>query len=198
MVIRALPPHTPPVADGDVREQHGEAPADAAAELARVKSGGRPDEGAPAARPPWILVPVLLALSGTVAWLLLGGDDPFVYSETVTNVTTNAATLGDRELRVEGALAEGSVRFREDPCEWRFTLEEDGHTMPVEFSECVVPDTFRDHMGITVVVEGRVRPDGTFIASDVIPRCPSRYEMDERAANGETMPHAPGGPIPAP
>ena len=185
------------MADGDVRNESDEART-AADELARVKSGGAPDAGAPARRPPWVLIPILVGLSGAVALLLLGGDDPFVYSETVTNVTENARSLGGRELRVEGDLTEGSVRFREDPCEWRFTLEEDGHRMPVEFARCVVPDTFRDHMGITVVVEGRVREDGTFVASDVIPRCPSRYEMDERAARGEAMPHdAEGAAVPS-
>lgn len=186
------------MADGDDRVLEGASAARAAAaELARAKSGGGTSQDAPPARPPWVLVPVLLALSGAVAWLLLGGEDPFVYSETVTNVTTNASALAGRELRVEGALTEGSIRFREDPCEWRFTLEEGEHHMPVEFAGCVVPDTFRDHMGITVVVEGRVREDGTFVASEVIPRCPSRYEMDERAARGETMPHAAGGAVPA-
>ena len=64
------------------------------------------------------------------------------------------------------------------------------YRMAVDFPQCVVPDTFREGMGITVVVEGRLAADGTFHASQVIPRCPSRYEMDERAGRGETMPHA--------
>lgn len=166
---------------------------DAGGDLARAKSGGE----APPAKPPWILIPVLLGLSGIVAWLLLGSDDPFVYSETVTNVVRGGEAMADRDLRVEGALVDGSVLFREDPCEWRFTLEEGDARMPVEFARCVVPDTFRDHMGITVVVEGRVRADGTFVASDVIPRCPSRYEMDEAAARGEVMPHSVGSAAPA-
>jgi cytochrome c-type biogenesis protein CcmE len=161
-------------------------------DLERAKHGDA--ASAPTPRRPWILIPVLMSLAGGVAYLLLGGDDPLVYSRTVTEVVTDTGSLRDQALRVEGALTEGSIRFREDPCEWRFTLEEGEHHMPVEFARCVVPDTFRDHMGITVVVEGRVREDGTFVASDVIPRCPSRYEMDERAARGETMPHAPGGP----
>ena len=49
---------------------------------------------------------------------------------------------------------------------------------------------FNSPMGISVVVEGRLAADGTFHASQVIPRCPSRYEMDQRAGRGETMPHA--------
>jgi cytochrome c-type biogenesis protein CcmE len=54
-------------------------------------------------------------------------------------------------------------------------------------------------MGISVVVQGRLGPDGVFHASEVIPRCPSRYEMDQRAGRGETMPHVlPPAPSPTP
>lgn len=144
--------------------------------------------------PPWMIAIGLLGLSSGVAWLLLGGGgDPMAYSVTVAQVVTTPAEYDGRTLRAEGLLTEGSVRFRDEPCEWRFTLESEDHehAMPVEFHQCVVPDTFRDHMGITVVVQGEIQPNGTFLADQVIPRCPSRYEMDERAGRGETMPHAP-------
>jgi cytochrome c-type biogenesis protein CcmE len=61
--------------------------------------------------------------------------------------------------------------------------------MPVSFPQCVVPDTFRDTFGIQVTVQGRLEDDGTFLANQVIPRCPSKYEMQERLDNGEAMPH---------
>ena len=32
--------------------------------------------------------------------------------------------------------------------------------------------------------------DGSFVASQVIPRCPSKYEMEQRREAGEAMPHA--------
>lgn len=148
-------------------------------------------EPAPRGTSPVILGLALLGLSGGVAYMLLGGaGDPFTYSVTVTDLVTHPSEHRGRELRVEGALTEGSIRFRDDPCEWRFSIEEGDHVVPVVFSQCVVPDTFRDHMGITVVVQGETTDDGTFVASQVIPRCPSRYEMDERAGRGETMPHA--------
>lgn len=143
---------------------------------------------------PWVLALILLGLSGMVAWLLTAGGDPFVYSQTVTDIASHPADFAGRELRVEGSLTDGSVRFRDDPCEWRFTIQDgEGETarvMPVEFHQCIVPDTFRDHMDITVVVQGEIQENGTFLASQVIPRCPSRYDMDERAGRGEAMPHA--------
>ena len=47
-------------------------------------------------------------------------------------------------------------------------------------------------MGISVVVQGKLNPTGDgFLANQVIPRCPSKYEMEQKAAAGEKMPHAP-------
>jgi cytochrome c-type biogenesis protein CcmE len=137
---------------------------------------------------------VMLILGGGIAALLTGGgqaaDSPFVYSQTVADVVGDPASHSGHTVRVEGTLVDGSVQFREEPCEWRFTLEgTEEQRLPVQFSQCIVPDTFRDGMGVTVVVEGRLE-SGTFVASQVMTRCPSRYDMEERSRNGEAMPHA--------
>ena len=136
------------------------------------------------------LFAVVALVGGGLAVLVTGQGDFFVYSRRLDQVVGNPAEWADRQLRVEGHLQDGSVQFREDPCEWRFVLEENSRQMPVQFSQCIVPDTFRDHMGITVVVEGRLQGDGSFVASQVIPRCPSKYEMEQRREAGEAMPHA--------
>jgi cytochrome c-type biogenesis protein CcmE len=63
--------------------------------------------------------------------------------------------------------------------------------MPVRFPQCVVPDTFKDGMGIKVTVQGKLTDAGHFAATQVIPRCPSKYEMQQAIDRGEQMPHAP-------
>jgi cytochrome c-type biogenesis protein CcmE len=149
----------------------------------------------------WIKIgAVFILLAGGVTLLLVGTDisDVFVYSKLVNEVVSQPGRYAGRELRVEGDLRNGSVRFREDPCEWRFVLEKEGEQMPVRYSRCVVPDTFRDGMGITVTVQGELGQDGTFIASQVIPRCPSKYEMRQRQSQGEEMPHEMPATPPAP
>ena len=62
--------------------------------------------------------------------------------------------------------------------------------MPVTFPQCVVPDTFRDGFGIQVTVQGKLNGSGDFLATEVIPRCPSKYEMQEKLEAGEAMPHS--------
>lgn len=143
---------------------------------------------ASAGLPPWLKVGLVLGLlAGVVVFTLLGTDagDAFVYSKPVAEVMADPAAFAGRDLRVEGDLQQGSVRFREDPCEWRFTIARDGVEMPVSFPQCIVPDTFRDDYGIIVTVQGRLE-DGVFVASELVPRCPSKYE--ERLEAGESMP----------
>ncbi|MCS6797800.1 MAG: cytochrome c maturation protein CcmE [Myxococcota bacterium] len=141
---------------------------------------------------------VFAALAGVVAFLLFGTDaqSAFVYSKTVTELLSSPQAHAGRRVRVEGELREGSIRFRREPCEWRFVIHEKGRELPVSFPQCVVPDTFRDGRGITVTVQGRLQSDGTFLATEVVPRCPSKYEMEQRRRAGEPIPHAPAPPAP--
>ena len=141
---------------------------------------------------------VVSLLGAAVCFLVFGttATDAFVYSKLVNEVMKNPAEFQGRELRVEGELKQGSIKFREDPCEWRFTLQKDGKEMPVEYAQCVVPDTFRDGMGISVTVQGKLADNGAFHAKQVVAKCPSKYEMNERKKKGEVMPHAATPPQP--
>lgn len=132
---------------------------------------------------------VFVLLAGAVGFLLIGSGagEAFVYSKLVHEVVDNPSQFAGREIRVEGDLRQGSVQFREDPCEWRFVLTKEGREMPVRFPQCVVPDTFRDDYGISVTVQGQIDSNGTFHADQVVPRCPSKYE--QKLKNGEHMPN---------
>jgi len=144
-------------------------------------------------RPRWqplLKLGVLLTLgAGVVGWALTSSETPFVYSVMVDEVVAQPATYADRTLRVEGDLRDGSIQFREEPCEYRFTIQRNDRAMDVRFPQCVVPDTFRDGMGISVVVEGRMETDGSFLATQVVPRCPSRYGLARRQQAGAAAPH---------
>jgi cytochrome c-type biogenesis protein CcmE len=135
---------------------------------------------------------VFVMLGGALALLFFGSTagDAFVYSKLVHEVLASPAQFQGRELRVEGDLKQGSIEFKEDPCEWRFVIAKEGKELPVHFPQCIVPDTFKDGMGLQVTVQGKLTGEGTFLANQVIPRCPSKYEMNEKAKHGEKMPHA--------
>lgn len=133
------------------------------------------------------------ALGAVVALLLFGSEsgNAIDYSVLVDQALAQRSKYEGRTLRVEGDLKRGSIAFREDPCEWRFVLTAGDKEMPVHFPECIVPDTFQDRPGVKIVALGKLNYDqGNFVATEIIPRCPSKYEMKERQANGEAAPHA--------
>jgi len=131
-------------------------------------------------------------LGGAISLLMFGSDasDALVYSKLVDQVMSQPGAFAGRELRVEGDLQQGSIKFREDPCEWRFVLTKSEQKMPVRFSQCIVPDTFKDGVGLQVTVQGQLDKSGVFVANQVIPRCPSKYDMQQKQAAGEVAPHA--------
>ena len=135
---------------------------------------------------------VVALLGGAIALLMFGSDasDALVYSKLVDQVMTQPGAFVGRELRVEGDLQQGSIKFRENPCEWRFVLTKSEQQMSVRFPQCIVPDTFKDGMGLQVTVQGQLDKSGVFVANQVIPRCPSKYDMKQKQAAGEVAPHA--------
>jgi cytochrome c-type biogenesis protein CcmE len=142
---------------------------------------------------PVVKVVVVFTLLGAALALLMFGSeasDALVYSKLVNEVLNKPDEFRGRELRVEGDLKQGSIAFRESPCEYRFVLGKQGKELPVRFPQCIVPDTFKDGVGLQVSVQGKLTTDGYFLANKVIAKCPSKYEMKERQQRGEKMPHA--------
>jgi cytochrome c-type biogenesis protein CcmE len=62
----------------------------------------------------------------------------------------------------------------------------------VHYPQCVIPDTFRDVPNVDdeVTAEGRLQKDGTFLAHQIMAKCPSKYDMKKRTQAGESAPHA--------
>ena len=171
-------------------------PKDQAIEPVERDGDAGPDRGG---IPALVKVGIVFAmLSGALAllWFSTTAEDAFVYSKLVDEVVTNPDAWKSRPVRVEGDLKQGSIEFRENPCEYRFVIGTKGHEMPVRFAQCIVPDTFKDGVGLKVTVQGKL-DDGYFAADQVIPRCPSKYEMEQAAKRGEAMPHAPMPKLPA-
>jgi len=139
-----------------------------------------------------VLAMALVGGGAAVAALALGGmRDNAIYSKPVDELVANRAKLAGRPIRAEGTLVHGSLVKRDSPCEYRFTISKNGVEVPVRYAQCVVPDTFRDvpGMDLAVTVEGELHADNSFEATTVLAKCPSKYEMKERANKGERMPH---------
>lgn len=139
-----------------------------------------------------LVVSLVMAAAAIVAIVLVGFRSKGTYSKDVDQLVAQSKQYEGKPVRVEGNLVHGSLVKRETPCEYRFTIEKNGAQLPVRFEKCVVPDTFRDVPGMDsgVTVEGRLLADNSLEATQVLAKCPSKYEMKQKAAAGENAPHA--------
>jgi cytochrome c-type biogenesis protein CcmE len=140
-----------------------------------------------------VAVALAMGAAGTAALVLYGMQDKAIYSKPVDELLAHKARFLGRPVRAEGNLVHFTLVKRDQPCEYRFSIEKNGTELPVRFAQCVVPDTFRDvpDMDVGVTVEGELQPDDTFEASSVLAKCPSKYDMQQRKKQGEHMPHGP-------
>jgi len=138
-----------------------------------------------------LLVALLVICAGILVLVFTSFEGAAIYSKGVDQVVGQSEKLSSRTLRVEGTLVKGSLKRRDQPCEYRFRLSRNGAEIPVHYAQCVVPDTFRDRPDIDVMVtaEGKLAPDGHLQATTIFAKCPSKYDMKERAAKGEKAPH---------
>jgi len=135
-----------------------------------------------------------VGLAGLVAAVFLFGmKNKAIYSKPVDELLAQRTSMVGRPVNVDGTLVHGSLMKRDKPCEYRFTIATKGTELPVRYGQCVVPDTFRDvpDIDVGVTVQGELLKDGTFEATQVLAKCPSKYEMKDKAARGDKMPHAP-------
>jgi cytochrome c-type biogenesis protein CcmE len=142
-----------------------------------------------------LLIGLLVMGGGILALVFTSFQNSSVYSKGVDDLLRDKDKIGDRAVRVEGTLVKGTLVRRDQPCEYRFSVEKKGVQLPVRYAQCIVPDTFRDMPGmdVSVTAEGKLTDSGYFEASTIMAKCPSKYEMKERAKGGEQAPH-PGMP----
>ncbi len=133
----------------------------------------------------------LLVMGGALVALVFSFQEAAVYAKTVDQLMAEQGRLAGRPVRVEGDLVKGTLVHQDSPCEYRFRMVSKGIEVPVRYAQCVVPDTFRDvpDMDVKVTVEGKLTGQ-QFEATQVMAKCPSKYDMKEKSRNGEAAPHA--------
>lgn len=132
----------------------------------------------------WGLLVALFAIVGVVVLVFMFGfKEAAIYSLPVQDLAKGADKYTGRKVRLEGELRPGTLVKRDQPCEYRFTVQAPGphgdeSQIPVRYGQCVVPDTFRDMPGggVQVTVEGTLTKEGHFEASLVMAKCSSKYD----------------------
>ena len=118
----------------------------------------------------WIVAGIA-GLGVATALVLNAFQSNLVFFFTPTQVASNEAPR-DRAFRVGGLVEEGSVQRDKDALTVRFRVTDTAKTIPVVFTG-ILPDLFREGKG--VVAQGRLGPDGTFKASEVLAKHDENY-----------------------
>ena len=116
-----------------------------------------------------VLYLVTMGLRGTTEYFL-----------TVSELQAQGAAAQNQVLRVSGTLIPGSLQRQDDGLSVQFLIADPAATTPlmVTYRGGQVPDTMADTTAsdVEIVAEGKLNAAGTFTATDVLAKCPSRLE----------------------
>lgn len=125
----------------------------------------------------------VILIGGAVAIILSGMRHSSQYFQTVSEFAAQAESLTGKGLRINGFVDSTSVQWDPDSLLLRFQLTDGEASLPVIYRG-VAPDMFA--AGQNVVLEGRMGTDGVFHATQILVKCPSKYEPEEPESSGAT------------
>jgi cytochrome c-type biogenesis protein CcmE len=96
------------------------------------------------------------------------------YYLTVSELLAKSDTMVGRPARVSGVVVSESVEWNAPELILKFNISDDGGSLPIVFHG-PKPDNLT-RPGAEAIVEGRLQEDGSFQASRLLVKCPSRYE----------------------
>ncbi|MBI4212223.1 MAG: cytochrome c maturation protein CcmE [Deltaproteobacteria bacterium] len=124
---------------------------------------------------------VTIAILFPIGYLIFGGlEKNMVYFVTPTELLAKGKSAIDVPVRLGGAVAEGSIAFKEGVITFKVT--DNTNSMSVVTTR-TPPEMFRE--GIGVVLEGRLKADGVFNAERLLVKHSNEYHPPKE---GE-MPH---------
>jgi cytochrome c-type biogenesis protein CcmE len=127
---------------------------------------------------------VVVAAVGGLIYMGVRGSS--MYYMTVAELKAQADTVSGDKIRLGATVADGSIQPGADGVT-RFVVTDGANTLPVSYGGSL-PDAFVE--GADVVLQGKMTPSGTFEASSLLAKCPSKYEP---SAKGGTAASAGGG-----
>ena len=136
-----------------------------------------------------LVVLALLAVLGAILLAMWGLKDRAAYFYTPADVVAGKAVAG-KAVRLGGMVERGSVKRDRDGVTTRFMVE-DGEARVLVSYRGILPDLFREGSG--VVAEGKLAPDQTFVADNILAKHDERYmppELGNQAAEhrvGQTL-----------
>ncbi len=115
---------------------------------------------------------MVLAAIGAYAFFNLQSTQQ--YFLTLAELKAKGIAAHNQSVRVSGGLVPNSTKVDSKNIVARFSLTDGSITMPVEYKNGILPDTFEK--ATEVIAEGKLASDGIFYATLVLAKCPSKYD----------------------
>ena len=133
----------------------------------------------PKRRKKLILVLAMLAGAGLIVGLVL-----YALSQNINLFfSPSDIALGkaphEQRIRAGGMVREGSVERARDSLQVTFVMTDYAHDVQVAY-EGILPDLFREGQGI--VAQGKLQPNGVFVADEVLAKHDENYMPPEVTA----------------
>ena len=128
-----------------------------------------------------LIILAAVAMIGAVVLAMWGLQDRAAYFVTPSDIATNKVSA-DKAMRLGGMVVKGSLKRDPDGITIRFVVSDGKAETPVVFRG-ITPDLFREGSG--VVAEGRLDPNGLFVADNILAKHDERY-MPPQMANEAT------------
>ena len=119
-----------------------------------------------------------LLLATAAGLVLTAFEDNIVFFHSPTDIATKKELSDNRRLRVGGLVKPESWRKATDGLTHNFAVTDLSYDVRIAYKG-IMPDLFREGQG--VVVEGRLLPDGTFRADEVLAKHDENYMPPEVA-----------------
>lgn len=120
---------------------------------------------------------VIAGVAISVGLALQAFEENLLFFYSPTQVLAGEPPEG-RKFRLGGLVASGSMQREPGDMKVRFVVTDNENTMMVTY-EGVLPDLFREGQG--VIAHGRLQPDGTFRAEEVLAKHDENYMPPEVA-----------------
>lgn len=124
-----------------------------------------------------IVVGVLIIVAALIYLLISSYSDNALYYMTVKELGARGTIPAHEGLRINGTVAPSSIRWNADKIELRFKLAEGEDTLRVLYRG-VAPDQLAEAQ--QVVVEGKLAAKGELVATKILLKCPSKYEVKKQ------------------
>jgi cytochrome c-type biogenesis protein CcmE len=134
---------------------------------------------------PYVRFAVLIvAIVGTLIWLAASGiNESKTYYRTISELKGLQGTELAKRVRVTGDVVPGSIRRDGAQVHFKIVEKEKNVFLDVVYTgKDPLPDTFRDDA--QAMADGKLQTDGSFHASSIAAKCPSKYEAKPGAQPG--------------